>query len=139
MPVYRIEVRAVHAGDDPAGAGVLGEIRQLGIAGGEVADVRSSRIFLLQGAAEVLTPERLERIAREVLIDPVTETFAIGGEAATEDGAKTIEVHLKPGVMDPVATSCEAAIADLLASENGGAGTVEVRTGRKYVLLGHVN
>ncbi|HVS73013.1 MAG TPA: phosphoribosylformylglycinamidine synthase subunit PurL [Phycisphaerae bacterium] len=141
MPVHRIEVRAIHAGDDPAGAGALNEIRELGGAGGggfaEVSDVRTSRIFLLQGPDDLLSPAALERIAREVLIDPVTETFGIGPEPAHADqGARIIEVHLKPGVMDPVAASCEMAIADLLSVP---AGTVEVRTGRKYTLLGHVH
>jgi phosphoribosylformylglycinamidine synthase len=153
MPVYRIEVRAVHAADDPSGAGTLAEIRQLGF--GEVQDVRSSRIFLLQGPAEVLTQENLEKIAREVLIDPVTETFGIGEEPShAGEGTGTIEVHLKPGVMDPVAGSCEMAIADLLqlsgvsgqGSEKKDALTtdhwplttkVQVRTGRKYSLVGH--
>ncbi|MGN6366789.1 MAG: phosphoribosylformylglycinamidine synthase subunit PurL [Phycisphaerae bacterium] len=134
MPVYRIEVRAVHAADDPSGAGVLGEIRQLGI--NEVVDVRSSRVFLLQGQEGVLTRENLERIAREVLIDPVTETFGIGAEPShAEEGGKVIEVHLKPGVMDPVAASCEMAIGDLLGTPDA----VQVRTGRKYTLVGHVN
>ncbi|HUO10695.1 MAG TPA: phosphoribosylformylglycinamidine synthase subunit PurL [Phycisphaerae bacterium] len=134
MPVYRIEVRAVHAADDPSGAGVLGEIRQLGI--NEATDVRSSRLFLLQGSSDLLTAENLEKIAREVLIDPVTETFAIGAEPShTAEGARIIEVHLKPGVMDPVAASCEMAISDLLGQPNA----VQVRTGRKYTLLGHVN
>src|SRR5271154_1964906 len=139
MPVYRIEVRAVHAADDPSGAGVLNEIRQLGV--NEVADVRSTRLFLLQGSAEVLTAENLERIAREVLIDPVTETFRIGVEPNhASEGAKVIEVHLKPGVMDPVAGSCEMAIADLLGTMNderrtmNDGGRVQVRTGRKYTL-----
>ncbi|MCL2647505.1 MAG: phosphoribosylformylglycinamidine synthase subunit PurL [Phycisphaerales bacterium] len=142
MPVYRIEVRAIHSSDDPSGAGVLSEIRQLGlIPPPEVVDVRSTRIFLLQGPQSVLTPENLERIANEVLIDPVTERFSIGESPGTAvpglDGGM-IEVHLKPGVMDPVAASCEAAIKDLLGTEGEGGG-VEVRTGRKFVLLGHVN
>ena len=132
MPVYRIEVRSVHAGDDPHGAGVVSEVRQMGI--DEVVDVRSSRIFLLQGDAGVLTGEVLERIAREVLIDPVTEIFSIlseHGKAAKSEG-KVVEVHLKAGVMDPVATSCEMAISDLLSHKG-----VEVRTGRRYELIGH--
>jgi len=135
MPVYRIEVRAVHPQDDPAGSGVLNEIRQLGF--NEVTDVRATRVFLLQGSDAVLTPANLERIARELLIDPVTETFGIGVEpVAAGQGAKIIEVHLKPGVTDPVAASCEMAIKDLLSL---GDDIVEVRTGRKFVLLGHVN
>src|SRR3954463_15654645 len=90
MAVYRIEVRAKHAADDPSGAGVLSEIRQMGLAGGgEVTEVRASRVFLLQGEASVLTRDVLDRIAREVLIDPVTETFVIGDQfpPATEQGS----------------------------------------------------
>ncbi len=129
--VHRIEVYARNAGDDPTGAGLLGEIHQLGFR--EVTEVRAARLFLLQGAEDVLTPENLRRIAEEVLIDPVTEGYHIdGGEAEAAEAGALIEVHLKPGVMDPVATSCETAIADMLGSE----GAVEVRTGRKYRLLG---
>ena len=73
ISVHRIEVRAIHSSDDPSGAGVLSEIRQLGI--NEVVDVRSTRIFLLQGSEDVLTPKNLNRIASEVLIDPVTESL----------------------------------------------------------------
>lgn len=150
MPVYRIEVCAIHPQDDPAGSAVLNEIRQLGIAGGgEVADVRSSRLFLLQAEAALLTAANLERIAREVLIDPVTETFTLASNAAETlaagaagGGGRAIEVHFKPGVTDPVAASCEMAIGDLLNSEfkiqNSQLKPVQVRTGRRFVLLGHV-
>src|SRR4051795_11381408 len=101
MPVYRIEVRAIHAADDPAAAGILSEIRQLGI--NEVVDVRSTRLFLLQGPENLLTTDNLNRVAREVLIDPVTETFDLAASQLKTNDAKIIEVHLKPGVMDPVA------------------------------------
>jgi phosphoribosylformylglycinamidine synthase subunit PurSL len=144
MPVFRIEVRAKQAGDDPTGPGVLSEIRQLGI--GEVAEVRAARVFLLQGEESVLTPGNLERIAREVLIDPVTEGYRVETQNAThktENGARVIEVHLKPGVMDPVAASCEMAIGDLLGKSQDGSqkteALVEVRTGRKYELFGEVS
>ncbi len=147
-------------------AGVLNEIGELGF--GEVTAVRCARIFLLQGDAEVLTPAALEWIAREVLTDPVTETFGIGAEPShAAEGAKIIEVHLKAGVMDPVAGSCEMAISDLLGELPVVSGqlsdrlsqletrnpkletslttdhwplatAVQVRTGRKYTLLGHL-
>src|SRR5262249_18197952 len=138
MAVYRIEVRAIHAADDPTGGGVLSEIRQLAVGGGEVTEVLASRVFLLQAAEGLLTPERLERIGSEVLTDPVTETFSVepsrnaptahngdgharGHHTAAEGhGGKIIEVHLKPGVMDPVAASSEMAIADLLAESTAG-------------------
>ena len=141
--VYRIEVSARNPADDPAGRGVLAEIRQLGFA--EVSDVRAARVFLLQGAEEILTAENLQRIGQELLIDPVTEVFCLGVAASeAEQGAGgLIEVHLKPGVTDPVAASCETAIADMLGVEKQEAGSkkqeVLVRTGRKYQLLGAVS
>jgi phosphoribosylformylglycinamidine synthase len=119
---------------------VLNDIAQMGI--NEVAAVRCSRLFLLEGDAAVLTPETLERIAREVLTDPVTESFGIGAPPAGHEGegVKSIEVHLKPGVMDPVAASCEMAIADLLGNALSDARpSVQVRTGRRYTLVGHVS
>lgn len=134
MAVFRVEVRAVQAVDDPAAAGVLSEIRQLGF--NEVREVRTTRIFLLQGDDTLLTKETVERIARELLIDPVTETFGVGPEPV--QGGKLIEVHLKPGVTDPVAGSCEMAIADLLGVKGAAVPPVQVRTGRKYVLLGTI-
>ncbi len=146
MAVYRIEVRAIHAGDDPSGAGVLNEIRQMGV--NEVADVRCARVFLLEGEEGVLTGGALERIAREVLIDPVTETYAIGGNqesrSKNQEGGHVVEVHLKAGVMDPVAASCEMAISDLLRnqesrSKNQEGVAVRVRTGKRFELLGHVS
>ena len=138
--VYRVEVRAVHANDDPAAAGTLHEIHQLGFK--EVQEVRTARIFLLQGDERVLSRENVDRIAREVLIDPVTETYAVENSEVriqNSEVGKAIEVHLKPGVTDPVATSCEMAIGDLLEGSGArGQGSVQVRTGRRYVLLGHV-
>ncbi len=136
MTVYRIEVAAIHSSDDPHGSGVLGEIRQLGM--NEVSEVRSSRIFLLQGDPTTLTEARAHEIAKTLLIDPVTERYTIGAEPL--QSGKLIEVHFKPGVMDPVAESAQMAIADLLGiSAQDGQPPVEVRTGRKYILLGHLH
>ena len=53
MAVFRIEVSAIKAEDDPTGGGVLSEIRQLGIR--DVVEVKAARVFLLQGREEVLT------------------------------------------------------------------------------------
>ena len=46
---------------------------------------------------------------------------------------KVIEVHLQPGVMDPVAASAEGAIREM------GFQIDQVRTGRRYELSGNVN
>ena len=50
--------------------------------------------------------------------------------AATAQTGSVIEIHLKPGVMDPVAASTEQAIGDM------GLNITGVRTGRRYELEG---
>ncbi len=135
MAVYRIEVHPLHSSDDPTGAAVLAEIRQLGMA--EVHAVRTARVFLLQAPPAALGEEQVRRIAHELLCDPVIERPVLGHEAP--GSGRLIEVHLKPGVMDPVAASTEMAIGDLLdMSATNGEPAVQVRTGRRYVLAGHL-
>ena len=133
MAVYRIEIHPQNPADDPVGAAVLTEIRQLGIA--EVHGVQTARVFLLQGAAEILTHSQVHKIASELLADPVTERIVMGHETA--GAGRLVEVHLKPGVMDPVAASAEMGIADLLDLPRQPA-AIQVRTGRRYVLSGHL-
>jgi phosphoribosylformylglycinamidine synthase subunit PurSL len=135
MAVYRIEVHPRDASDDPAGAAALSEIRQLGM--GEVHSVRTARVFLLQAAEGLLGEKKIQAIAHDLLADPVSERSAIGHEPI--GSGRLIEVHLKPGVMDPVAASTELAISDLLdLPRNDSDPQVQVRTGRRYVLSGHL-
>ena len=125
--VYRIEIRVKAGLLDPHAAGVSHQIAELGVEA--VSAVRSARLFFLYGE---LSTEQAAQVAQELLIDPVVETYCIGACEPT-DGAKVIEVHLKPGVMDPVASSTEAAIVTMGFSETS------VRTGRRYELLGSVS
>ncbi|HTV48520.1 MAG TPA: phosphoribosylformylglycinamidine synthase subunit PurL [Phycisphaerae bacterium] len=139
MAVYRIEVHPRDASDDPAGAAVLSEIRQLGM--GDVHSVRTARVFLLQAADGILNDQKIQTLARGLLADPVTERPVIGHEKV--GSGRLVEVHLKPGVMDPVAASTELAIGDLLDlprahSDQPAQQQVQVRTGRRYVLSGHL-
>ncbi len=133
MAVYRVEIHPQNPADDPVGAAVLTEIRQLGIA--EVHGVQTARVFLLQGAPEILTHSQVHKIASELLADPVTERVVMGHETA--GAGRLVEVHLKPGVMDPVAASAEMGIADLLDLPRQPV-AIQVRTGRRYVLSGHL-
>ncbi len=89
-----------------------------------------SRVYLLDGQ---LDAELVSRIAAELLTDPVVETFRIrpgnlpdGEPASAELPPFTVTILPKPGVMDPVAQSVEAAIQDL------GFPPVRVRTGRRF-------
>ncbi|HEX8342642.1 MAG TPA: phosphoribosylformylglycinamidine synthase subunit PurS [Tepidisphaeraceae bacterium] len=121
--IYRIDVSArPEHGLDRAGDAVRRQFAALGL---DVGDTRYSRVFFLE------TPEprdAVERIARTLLADPIAETYAIAGDAAhSEDDGRRLEVHLKPGVMDPVANSTEVAVRDM------GLRVDQVRTGRAYV------
>ncbi|MDK1032822.1 MAG: phosphoribosylformylglycinamidine synthase subunit PurS, partial [Planctomycetia bacterium] len=127
--VWQIEVASKPAFPDVHADGVLADIRALGISGADSA--RSARLFFIDTDA---APADVERIARELLSDPVVEEFTVteGRESvpAPPDAAAVIVVSRKTGVMDPVANSTRAAIADM------GIEVAGVRTARKYYLGG---
>jgi len=58
------------------------------------------------------------------LADPIVEKYELGTKRA--GNGSIIEIHLKPGVMDPVAASTEMALRDM------GIAVRQVRTGRAY-------
>jgi len=126
---WRFEVFNRPSLPDVAGNGVLADIRELGITTVEV--VQSARVFLIEADFDETFAER---VARELLADPVCEQYHIGrsGPPAGLAKATLIEVHLKSGVTDPVAESVMAAIKDMGATPAG------VRTARKYILLGEI-
>ncbi len=128
--VYRIEVRLKEGLVDPQGQSVLAQIRELGIS--SVQNVSNGRLFFLAGS---LSAEQVGRAARELLADPVIETFYLVGLDGRADAAAdaVIEVHLKPGVMDPVAESTERAIRDM------GIELAWASTARRYELHGQVS
>ncbi len=122
---WRIEISPNTPDLDSHGHDVLQTVRELGR--DDVRAVRSSRLFLLDGS---LDRAAAERISDELLADPVTEQYTLTGtdEAIPQARAgSAVEVHLKPGVMDPVAGSTKLAIGDL------GLEVDDVRTGRRYV------
>ncbi|MFP4052515.1 MAG: phosphoribosylformylglycinamidine synthase subunit PurL [Phycisphaerae bacterium] len=123
--IHRIEVRARDGFGNPHADGVHAQIRELGIAG--VTGVTSARLYFLFGD---LSAEDAQRVADELLVDRVSERALLD----TSDGAGSavIEVHLQPGVMDPVAASAERAIRDI------GLPVEAVRTGCRYELAGQV-
>jgi len=118
--VHRIDIRT--RGEDPTAHSVRQQIAEFLPA---LGDVETSRIFLID--TDAAAPQ-LRQVADELLADPVVESADVM-TAAPADGARSrIEIHLKPGVMDPVANSTEMAIRDM------GLPVREVRTGRSFVL-----
>src|SRR5438128_1515516 len=82
------------------------------LAPGEQVIARTARGYFLRGD---LGREQVERLARELLVDPLAETGQIRGENArgeVECGGPAT-VLLKPGVMDPAAMSVQGAARDL--------------------------
>jgi phosphoribosylformylglycinamidine synthase II len=127
--IYRIDVGAAlrpreGASGDAVGESIRQQIAEWGV---KVGPISTRRIFLLDTDAG---DRQVEAIARELLADPVVESAQVVREAMNDNGCSRIEVHLKPGVMDPVAASTEMAIRDM------GFDVKEVRTGRAYLIEG---
>ena len=129
MKQWRFEVFNRRGFADVQGKRVLEDIRELGIR--SVEAVQSAKVFLIEAD---FNKDFAERVAKELLTDPVCEEYYIGrsGPPAGLAKATLIEVHLKSGVTDPVAESVMTAIADMGVKANN------VRTARKYVLLGDI-
>jgi len=125
---WEIEVRTAGAGRDVHGEEVLRQVRDLGVTG--IRAVESARLFYLDTA---VARADVERIARELLTDPVVERFAVcDGAPRPRDPRPVVVVHRKPGVMDPVAISTLGAIADM------GLAATRCATARKYYFTGKV-
>lgn len=135
--IVRFEVRWVASDRDPQGDSLARSAGQT-----SPARIAHSAIYLIAGA---LDADACNRLARELLADPVTQSWswkrvrgAASGPAAGLGSAKTattapdatIEVHPLPGVMDPAAESVKAAAYALLGDD------VEVRTGSRFDFWG---
>ncbi|MGN6507512.1 MAG: phosphoribosylformylglycinamidine synthase subunit PurS, partial [Tepidisphaeraceae bacterium] len=120
--VYRIDVSTKPSADglDPQGAAAAQQIQQFGI---DVGSTRNARVFFIDTDE---SRDAVQSIAQNLLADPVVEVAQLIDAPADDDGRSRLEIHLKPGVMDPVANSTEMAIRDM------GLKVRQVRTGRAY-------
>jgi phosphoribosylformylglycinamidine synthase len=126
---WRVEVFNRSGFSDVQGKSVLEDIQELGI--NSVQVVQSAKVFLIEADFD---KDFADHLAQKLLADPVCEEYYVGrsGPPAGLAKATLIEVHLKSGVTDPVAESVMAAIADM------GVKVHNVRTARKYILLGEI-
>src|SRR5688500_12997379 len=131
--IYRIDVRTTalaRGGDaavDPVGEAIRQQIKEFSPI---VGAIETSRIFLIDTDAP---REHVQRVAGELLADPIVEQADLILEPPADSGRSRIEIHLKPGVMDPIAASTEMAVRDMGIDIN------EVRTGRSYVICDKVD
>src|SRR5688500_14959555 len=133
--LWEVDIHPAPGQPNRAAERLAEDAAELGLAGGLKAT--AARSFLIEGE---LTREQVEHLARDLLSDRVVETtvvapaqdstlVAIPNGALLED-ARLLHVLPKPGVMDPVAQSTLAAIADFQFSATA------VRTLRKYWIAG---
>jgi phosphoribosylformylglycinamidine synthase len=125
--VARIEVRPQPGQPDPLADQYLDAIRKRF---GPAAQVRASCVYLIESP---LDDAAIERVAVELLADPITQQPVVGA-SPVEAGAAIVEVHYLPGVMDPVAQSAREAIVEMMAA--GGLplalDDIEIRTGWRF-------
>jgi len=131
--LWEVEILPIGSEQDYEGQRVLASARSQGLAG--LRGVRAARTFLIQGE---LTGEQIERVAAQLLADPVTEQYRIsaltGAAAVADSGSETLlNVLFHPGVTDSVAENALAAIRrmDLAATH--------VATCRRYWLTGELD
>ncbi|MCH8316652.1 MAG: phosphoribosylformylglycinamidine synthase subunit PurL [Planctomycetes bacterium] len=122
--LLRIEVRPKPGQADPVGEAACRQARSLGLSDSP-SRIDAASIYLIQGPID---ERQAGRLAEELLADPVMEDATIGSSPAR--GAAMVEVHPRPGVMDPNAEAIECAVQSMLGVE------VQVRTGRRYDMHG---
>ncbi|MCB9851377.1 MAG: phosphoribosylformylglycinamidine synthase [Phycisphaerales bacterium] len=131
---WRIEVTATRAEDDARGRAMSHAARQAGFT--SITAIRATRIYKLRGH---LSAAAADVLAAQLFTDPVIETYVCTQHANwPDDDTVCIEVHLQPGVMDPVAQSALGAAAELLASRAASEADhiAEIRTGWRYHVAG---
>ena len=135
MPIYRICVSPRTADMDAAGREALAEAHSLDLS--NIEGIQCSKLTFLQGDLD----ERMASdLAAEILCDPVCQEFTVHRAMdEAEDADPSIEIHYRPGVMDPVALSTlEAGRRRLDAvSPRSGKRLHDVRTGRRYRVSGN--
>lgn len=128
--VWRIEIYNKAGMVDAVGDGIRSDIADLGISG--VERVCFIRLYELTGE---LTAEDVDRIAAQLLVDPVTQTYRCGQAVRIplQPGQWGIEVRFRPGVTDAVGETTLKGIKDL-----GIQNITAASTGRAYVVEGRV-
>ena len=122
VPV-RIQVTAT---DDPRAGQIVEAARLLGVPGLDAC--RVSRVHYLDGE---LTALDIDRLCREVLVDPVVDDVIVGPSSPTDHAV--VEVAPRPGVTDTEARELERAAAAM------GLPRMLAMTARRYELMGDLS
>ena len=131
---WRIELFRSQASHDPDASDLLSAAAELGVSG--LTGARCGRGFLLPPE---LSSEAVDRIAKQLLADPVLDEVRITapGSAPSGMGAEhRVLVARQAGVMDPVALTVERALKKNALVEADG--RLLVRTFRAWELSGNL-
>lgn len=125
--VRQITVRTRPGLIDSRGEGVRKDALDFGIQG--ITNVRVHEVYFFEGD---ISEEDINRIARELLTDFVTQEYSI--DAMFPEDGRIIEVTYNYGVMDPVEGSIYKALRDL------GITTVRAaKTAKRYIIFGDLS
>lgn len=120
--LWEIEIAPAANQVDREAARVLSECHAFGL--DSVKSIRSARCFLVEGE---LSEEDAQRAMRELLGDSVVENCRVMKPGSDkQNGEALLNVLLKPGVTDNVASSTKTALKEL------GLNVENVATARKY-------
>lgn len=125
--VWRFEVRSQAGQADP----IVDRARaEAGEKLSSAQSIDAAKIFLIEAP---LSDDQAQAIASELLADPIIQTASLGTADAQPD-ARLIEVHYKPGVMDPTAESTRDAICEMFPQIDPA--SIYVATGERYDITG---
>lgn len=96
LPIHSLLVRSRSA-RDPRAAALLADAHALGFT--HLTGIECAAIYFLHGDP---SPSELDRLAAELLCDPVAQSYCWRAELAEPDEALVIETALRPGVTDTV-------------------------------------
>jgi len=113
---------------DVFGEEIKKSINELGIF--NIDEVKVSTIYKIESDTD---KKKIEKIAKELLIDAVSEDFKIYRKTGKKKDYWLVEVFLKEGVTDPVGDTAKKTII-----ESGILKNVVVKTGKKYYIKGNL-
>jgi phosphoribosylformylglycinamidine synthase subunit PurSL len=128
LPIHTLVVSS-RLPNDPRAAGLLADAHALGLT--PLANLECHDLFFIEGD---VSPSDLDRLATQLLTDPVIQTAHWREPSSARTTATAlIEVALRPGVTDSVAEQiCRC------AHELGIIGVERAATGQRYLIRGNV-
>ncbi|MCD8139662.1 MAG: phosphoribosylformylglycinamidine synthase subunit PurL [Planctomycetaceae bacterium] len=127
---YHIEVAVRDPEMDVDAKAALHDLQEFGLS--ELTNARSARLYSIHGN---FSARDIDRIASELLCDPVVEMFSVNQPVfpSRDNLDHMVDIARRPGVMEPSEASALKGVREL------GFEAEWLRTGRRYILNGPVS